>query len=310
MPILRHVEIRPEAHPLYSSLLAEVGGFFQAQPDKPEETPDAVLRALWFSAAGKPLSAGAVDDSPLPPIDDEGVDRLKALIARKREGVPLAHITGRQRFLGMELLAGPAALIPRVETEILGRAVLSLLGGLSAPLVIDVCTGCGNLALAYARHVPQARVLAADLSEEAVELARRNAAFTGLADRVQFFAGDLFAPFEGMGLEGQCDLVSCNPPYITSAKVPKLAAEISAHEPKLAFDGGSMGLSILTRLFKEAPRFLKPGGALAFEMGLGQGPLLQKRLERLEWVERVVPHHDDKGEIRALVAFARPGGAS
>ncbi len=299
-----------ENHPLYSSLLAEVQGFFEPQPDKPEETPAAVVRALWFSAAGKPLSAASLDTRPLPPIDEAGVDRLKALIARKREGVPLAHITGRQCFLGMELLAGPAALIPRVETEILGRAVLNLLGGKSAPLVIDVCTGCGNLALAYARHVPQARVLAADLSEEAVDLARRNAAFTGLSDRVQFFAGDLFAPFEGKGLEGQCDLVSCNPPYITSAKVPKLAAEISAHEPKLAFDGGAMGLSILTRLFKEAPRFLKPGGALAFERGLGQGPLLQKRLERLDWVERVAPHHDRQGEIRALVAFARPAAAS
>ena len=299
-----------EPTPLYSDLLGEVQGFFEPQADKPEETPAAVLRALWFSAAGTPVSAGAVDDSPLPAIDDAGVERLKSLIARKREGVPLAHITGRQSFLGMELLAGPAALIPRVETEILGRAALNLLGGRSAPLVIDVCTGCGTLALAYARHVPQARVLAADLSPEAVDLARRNAAFTGLAGRVEFFSGDLFAPFEGMGLEGRCDLVSCNPPYITSAKVPKLAAEISAHEPKLAFDGGAMGLSILTRLFKEAPRFLKPGGALAFEMGLGQGPLLQKRLERLEWVERVSPHHDDQGEIRALVAFARPAAAS
>jgi release factor glutamine methyltransferase len=294
-----------ETHPLYSSLLAEVQGFFEQQPDKPEETPAAILRALWFSAAGQPLSVVAVDGNPLPSMDDAGMLRLRDLIARKREGTPLAHITGRQSFLGVELLAGPEALIPRVETEILGRAVLNLLGGKSAPVVIDVCTGCGNLALAYARHVPQARVLAADLSPDAVELARRNADFTGLAHRVEFFAGDLFEPFEGLGLEGSCDLVSCNPPYITSAKVPKLATEISAHEPRLAFDGGAMGLSILTRLFKEAPRFLKPGGALAFELGLGQGPLLYKRLQRLDWVADVAPHHDPRGEIRAIVALRR-----
>jgi release factor glutamine methyltransferase len=295
-----------ENNNLYSSLLAEVQGFFQQQPDKPEETPDAVLRALWFSAAGKPRSVVAIDGTPLPQIEGDGVDRLKDLIARKREGVPLAHITGRQNFLGVELLAGPGALIPRVETEIVGRAALNFLQQRPPQaLVVDVCTGCGNLALAYAKQFPQARVFGADLSEEAVELARRNAEFTGLADRVKFFAGDLFAPLEGLGLEAQCDLVSCNPPYITSAKVPKMASEISAHEPKLAFDGGAMGIAILTRLFKEAPRFLKPGGALAFEMGLGQGPLLQQRLGRLEWVESVQPHLDAQGHIRALVAIHR-----
>jgi release factor glutamine methyltransferase len=294
-----------ENNALYSTLLAEVQGFHVAQPDKPEETPDAVLRALWFSATGRPVSVGVIDGSPLPQIDEAGVGRLKGLLERKREGTPLAHLTGRQSFLGIELLAGPAALIPRRETEILGRAVIDLLGGKSAPHIIDVCTGCGNLALAYARHLPQARIFAGDLSGEAVELARRNAEFTGLAERVRFFAGDLFAPFDGLGLEGRCDLVSCNPPYITSAKVPKMAAEISAHEPRLAFDGGAMGLSILMRLFKEAPRFLKPGGALAFELGLGQGPLVQARLQRLDWVAGVVPYVDGAGEIRALLATHR-----
>jgi release factor glutamine methyltransferase len=294
-----------ETHPIYAQLLAEVQGFFEPQPDKPEETPATVVRALWFSAAGQPHSVVAIDGTPLPHIDEQGVERLKGLVARKREGVPLAHLTGRQSFLGVELLASPQALIPRRETEILGKAALEFLMKRPDSVVVDVCTGCGNLALAYARHIPRARVYAADLSEEAVALARRNAEFTGLAGRVQFFAGDLFAPFGGLGLEGRCDLVSCNPPYITSAKVPRMAAEISAHEPKLAFDGGAMGISILTRLFKEAPPFLRPGGALAFEMGLGQGPLLHKRLERLDWVERTEAFRDAQGEIRALLAIRR-----
>jgi len=291
--------------PLYTSLLQEVESFFEPQPDKPEETPAAVLRALWFSAAGEPQSIAAVDGRPLPAMDAAAELRLKELIGRKRQGIPLAHLTGRQRFLGVELLAGPAALIPRIETEIVGRAALQHLGGRKHPVVIDVCTGCGNLALAYAHHNPGASVYAADLSEDAVALARRNAEFTGLSDRVRFFAGDLFAPFAGLGLEGNCDLVSCNPPYISSAKVPKMAHEIAAHEPKLAFDGGAMGITILTRLFKEGPPFLKPGGALAFELGLGQGPLLFKRLQRLDWVEKVQAHHDAHGEIRAIVALRK-----
>ena len=290
----------------YQDLLDEVRGFFEGQPDKPEETPDSVLRALWFHAAGEPVSISRVNGSALPNLDGRGMEALADAIARKREGLPLAHITGRQEFLGLELLAGPSALIPRKETEILGRAAIAKLQEKSKTeeelLVIDVCTGCGNLALAYAHHEPKARVYAADLSEQAVGLARRNARFTGLSERVMFSAGDLFAPFQDDArLIGNCDLVSCNPPYITSAKVPRLAPEISAHEPRLAFDGGAMGITILTRLFNEAPRFLKPGGVLCFEMGLGQGPVLEARLRRQPWVEKIEAHRDSSGAIRALV---------
>jgi release factor glutamine methyltransferase len=291
----------------YQDLLEEVRGFFQGQPDKPEETPDSVLRALWFHAAGKPASISRIDGSALPELDRAGKYALADAIARKREGVPLAHITGRQEFLGLELLAGPDALIPRKETEILGRAAIAKLQEKSRTekelLVMDVCTGCGNLALAYAYHEPKARVYAADLSEQAVELARLNATFTGLSGRVEFAAGDLFAPFQNkVELIGGCDMVSCNPPYITSARVPKMGQEISAHEPRLAFDGGAMGVTILTRLFTEAPKFLKPGGVLCFEMGLGQGPVLEGRLRRQPWAQKIEAHRDSNGAIRALVA--------
>jgi release factor glutamine methyltransferase len=295
-----------DSNVVFEELLKHVREFHQPQADKPEETPESIVRALWFSAAGRPLSIGRINGSTLPGIDDSGAALLKSMIAMKRDGVPLAHITGRQEFLGLELLAGPAALIPRKETEILGRAALAELAKRSAGtdrlVVIDVCTGCGNLALAYAHHEPKALVFAADLSGEAVELARRNAEFTGLSPRVRFSAGDLFAPFEGdHDLVGHCDLVSCNPPYISSAKVPKMAQEISGHEPRLAFDGGSLGITILTRLFAEAPAFLKPGGALCFELGLGQGPVLEGRLHRLPWVQSIEAFKDENGHIRALV---------
>lgn len=292
--------------PLYRSLLAELEAFHQPQPDKPGETPEAVLRALWFCAAGAPRSVTRINGDPVPEIDAQAQERLLTLIRLKREGRPLAHLTGRQHFLGLELLAGSEALIPRAETELLGRAALDFLRTVShpQPVVVDVCTGSGNLALALARHVAGARVYAADLSGEAIRLAKRNAEFTNLP-QVQFFVGDLFAPLEGLGLEERCDLVTCNPPYITSAKVPRMPAEISEHEPRLAFDGGALGLSILTRLFAEAPRFLRPGGALAFELGAGQGPLLRKRLHRLDWVHTVEARHDAHGEIRALLAVRR-----
>lgn len=294
-------------HPEYHALLEEVRGFFEPHSDKPEETPETVLKSLWMRAAGEPASVSAVNGHPLPSLQAAQMQELRILLARKREGAPLAHLTGRQSFMGLELLAGPEALIPRRETEIVGRAALAFLASLPDPelLVIDVCTGSGNLALALARHEPRARVVAADISPEAVALARRNAGFTGLAHRVEFHVGDLFAPLERLGLEGKAALVCCNPPYITSAKVPKLEVEISAHEPALAFDGGALGLSILSRLFDEGPALLRPGGALCVEIGLGQGPVLEARLRRRPWAARVQAHRDAGGAIRALQVVRR-----
>jgi release factor glutamine methyltransferase len=196
-------------------------------------------------------------------------------------------------------------MIPRRETEILGRAALDQIRrravGAESVAVIDVCTGSGNLALGYAFHEPKARVLASDLSPEAVDVARRNAEFTKLSSRVEFRVGDLLAPFEGTDLVGACDVVSCNPPYISTAKVAQMPAEISEHEPKLPFDGGAFGLSVITRLVKDAEKFLKPGGSLCFEVGLGQGPVLHQRLQRLTWASAVEPQADAAGAIRAFV---------
>lgn len=281
----------------YDSLLREVEAFFKPLPDKPGETPESILEALWKAVGRVPY------DAPLPDLDAWGLVELRAMIVRKRAGVPLAYLTGRQLFMGLELLAGPGALIPRHETEIVGRAALAAIRGKS--LAIDVCTGSGNLALAMAFNEPRARVFGADLSEAAVALARRNAEYTKLAGRVEFLAGDLFAPFETPEFLGRCDVISCNPPYIAASKVPNMPQEISDHEPAMAFDGGVFGVSILLRLVKEAPRFLKPGGALCFEVGRGQGPGMMKRLLPLPWVSRVEGHADDAGSIRALVVHAR-----
>lgn len=296
-----------QVHPEYHALLEEVRGFFEPHSDKPEETPETVLKSLWMRAAGQPASVSAINGHALPSLQAAQMEQLRTLLARKRGGAPLAHLTGRQSFMGLELLAGPEALIPRRETEILGRASLAFLASLPDPelLVVDVCTGSGNLALAIAHHEPRARVVAADISPEAVALARRNAEFTGLASRVEVHVGDLFAPLERLGLEGKAALVCCNPPYITSAKVPKMDAEISAHEPALAFDGGALGLSIVSRLFDEGPALLRAGGALCFEIGLGQGRVLESRLRRRPWVQRVEAHRDSSGAIRALQVVRR-----
>ncbi len=273
-------------------------------PDKPEETSDSTLRALWFASLGRPLSAEAALIEPLPSLDAIARSRLDALIEQRLAGTPLAHLTGRQRFMGLEMLADPGALVPRRETELLARTAIELARNIAAQQgalrVADACTGSGNVALAIAAHVPQARVTGSDLSEDAVALAARNAAHLDLVDRVDFIAGDLLDPFAA--LAGTLDLLTCNPPYISSARVPQMAAEISGHEPALAFDGGPFGVAILMRLLEGAPRLLRAGGWLVFEIGLGQGPGLVKRLTAAPAFDTVRAIEDEAGAIRAIAA--------
>ena len=294
----------------FSDLLREVERFWTPLPDKPEETPERLLSALWSTACGAPVSADRAVPAALPVLDEARLERLRSLIERKKAGVPLAHLTERQTFLGIDLLAGPEALIPRKETEILGRAALVKIGCMAkkrgALLVLDVCTGSANLALAYAYYEPQATVYASDLSQEAVELGRRNVKFMGLDKRVEVRIGDLLEPFESAGFLGRCDFLSCNPPYISTAKVKEMHPEISRHEPAAAFNGGVYGVSILMKLLKNAPRFLRPGGWLGFEVGHGQGAGLARQLERNPAFAAVETYSDAGGEIRAILAKSRP----
>jgi release factor glutamine methyltransferase len=278
----------------------------QLLPDKPEETVDATLCTLWQLAAGRPMSVETAADLSVPPLDEEGLRRLDALIEQRLIGVPLAHLSGRQQFMGLEMLAGKDALIPRRETELLGRAALDVLRKVAASResvrVVDVCTGSGNLALSFAHYEPKAQVFASDLSPEAVALAARNAEHLGLASRVEWRCGDLLDPFDTPDFHGQVDLLCCNPPYISSGKVDTMASEIAGFEPRLAFDGGPLGVKILQKLIREAPKFVAPGGWLAFEVGLGQGPAVLKRMQSGGAFSAFETVSDEAGEIRSILA--------
>lgn len=286
---------------LFRHHLARLEAEVSILPDHPEETPDSTLRALWAMAAGTPLSVVAAADRALDPLPVGGERLLAALVERRITGSPLAHLTGRQGFMGVELLAGPEALVPRMETEILGRTALDLVRATDGSTVIDLCTGAGNLAAGVAVAAPHVTIHAADLSTAAVGLARANMLFIDAADRVTLHEGDLFDALPD-DLHGTADVVICNPPYISSAKVGEMPAEISEHEPRLAFDGGSLGLSIVGRLVQEAPTWLRPGGWLCFEIGLGQGSYWQKRVLRFPGWAEVGAVEDDEGNVRVVTA--------
>lgn len=278
----------------------------RALTDKPEETPRSTLAALWHLAAGRHVSAVLAERTPCPALDPAGEQQLKSLLARRLAGEPLAHITGRQNFMGLEFLAGTGALIPRRETELLAERAIelgrSMLQTRASITIIDVCTGSGNVALALAATLPDARIFASDLSAEAIDLARQNATALGLADRVEFRTGDLLAPFGEAGFQGTVDLITCNPPYISTGKLSQMEQEIASFEPSLAFDGGPFGVRILQRLVNEAPLLLRQGASLVFEVGAGQAGPVSKRLASIHSYCGIESFADASGQARVVAA--------
>jgi release factor glutamine methyltransferase len=217
-----------------------------------------------------------------------------------------AHLTGgRQTFLGVDLLCGPGALVPRPETELLGRTAIDRIRGQvqagPGPRVIDMCCGAGNLACAVAVHVPEAQVWATDLTDGCVGWARRNVEALHLGDRVTVRQGDLFGGLAGLGLEGTVDTVICNPPYISTGRLGGDRATLLEHEPREAFDGGPYGLSIHQRVLREAVPFLRPGGWLLFEIGLGQERQVKLLFERARVYDAIELVPDSDGAIRVVL---------
>jgi release factor glutamine methyltransferase len=204
---------------------------------------------------------------------------LGRALCQRCGGVPLQYLTGTQPFMGLELTVEPGVFVPRPETEGLVEAALEVLSSVTAPLVVDIGTGTGAIALAIKRARPDARVLATDVSEAAVTLARTNADRLGL--EIDVFAGRLLDPVP-VELEGRLDLLVSNPPYVTAMEYETLPQEVKA-EPYAALVGG---IEVHTELVELAAGWLKTGGWLAVEIGAGQGPevaaLLRQRLADVE----------------------------
>jgi HemK-like putative methylase len=201
----------------------------------------------------------------------------------------------RVTFLGVEIEAGPGALIPRAETELCGRTALAKLGD-DAARFVDVCCGTGNLACAIATARPTLRGWALDLTDGAIALARANVSRLGLGDRVEVIQGDLFGPLAGLQLDGTIDLVVANPPYISTAK---LATRTDlADEPREAFDGGPYGVTLHQRIAREAMALLKPGGWLVMEFGLGQHDQVSRLFERSRAFDEITLVNDVSGSPR------------
>jgi release factor glutamine methyltransferase len=206
--------------------------------------------------------------SPERLISDMGERKYRRLIRRRLSGVPLVYIVGRKEFWSMSLRVERGVLIPRPESELLVEETIDLAPG-PRVTIVDIGTGSGNIALALAKELPAARVVATDVSVKALRVAEINAQEQRLKN-VAFVRGSLFSALAGLGLEAGCDCIVCNPPYVSTSDWRTLPREIRDHEPRRAFLGGRTGLEFVGRLIKGSPAYLKPGGYLLFEVGYGQ----------------------------------------
>jgi release factor glutamine methyltransferase len=218
------------------------------------------------------------------------------LLERRATGEPLQYITGHQEFWGLDLLVGPAVLIPRPETEHSVEAALEVLREFESPNIVDVGTGSGCIALALASEMPKARIAATDISVDALELARNNAARLGLAGCVSFVQGDLLEKYIDAG--PKFDAVISNPPYVANSEADKLQLEVR-HEPQGALLGGPEGLDLYRRLIPQAAAVLKPGGWLVIEIGYSQEEAIRELLRSWGDIRSV---SDLQGIPRVVVA--------
>lgn len=208
------------------------------------------------------------------PVEEAELDILRDWLKRLAKGEPLEYIVGEVAFYGCVFKVDPRALIPRPETEILADWVAKRIHETS---LWDLCTGSGVLAISLKKKIPKLQVVASDVDEVALSLAKENATLNGVD--VEFLLGDFLAPFSGRTV----DAVICNPPYISVKEYLELDPSVRQFEPRRALVGGEKGVEFYERLAEQLPPFLNPRGQLFLEIGVGQGEVIQKIFTGPPW---------------------------
>ena len=200
-----------------------------------------------------------------PLLNPDLIRKFRRMVARRAEHEPLAYIIGRKEFFSLDFEVTSAVLIPRPETETLVEEALKFLAAREHPHILDIGTGSGAIAIAVAMNALDAHIVATDISENALEVARHNAVRHRCDDRVEFVRADLFP----IG-ETRFDLIVSNPPYVAEADLETLQPEIRLHEPQVALTSGPDGLNFYRRIAAECRAHLKSDGAVMVEVGAGQ----------------------------------------
>jgi len=205
-------------------------------------------------------------------IDEVAENLFESMVQRRLSGEPLQYITGRAGFMGLGFLVNKAVFIPRPETEILVEKVLYAirytLYANHCLRILDLCTGCGNIAVSLTKAAPRLEIVATDISGRALEVAERNAVHHGVGQRITFYKGDLFRALP-VDKNFKFDIIICNPPYVKTGELSGLQKEVR-REPGIALDGGADGLDFYRGLVETSPGYLKKNGRVFLEVGFGQ----------------------------------------
>ncbi len=227
-------------------------------------------------------------------IEPDLAAQYASIVARRSQHEPLAYILGHREFYGLDFVVDRRVLIPRHETELLVEIALERARRMAWPVIVDVGTGSGAIALSLARHLTDARIFATDLSCDALAVARINASRLNL-DRVQFLADDLLTL-----VEEPFELLVANLPYIPSTRYGQLAREVRDYEPRLALDGGFDGLAVMRRLSAQLKQRARPGSKVLFEISEEQGKLALELAHRELPLAMAQLHRDLEGLDRVL----------
>ena len=243
----------------------------------------------------------------IPPEDQ--LTAFRELVKQRAAHVPVAYLIGKAWFFSLEFMVTRDVLIPRPDTETLVEKVISHVrqkpswtNNAGTPAILDLCTGSGCIAIVLAKHLPTATIVATDLSEKALEVARKNAAEHQVADRITFLQGDLYAALARETVPALFHVIASNPPYIPTADIANIAAQVRDHEPRGALDGGLDGLDFHRRIVEGAPGLLQAEGILIQEMQFDQGPGLSAAFSVSGRLTGVRTIRDAAGHPRCVVA--------
>lgn len=261
-------------------------------------------------------------------LKENELEAINHMIKQRADNVPLQYLIGETEFMSLSFVVSPAVLIPRQDTEILVEKCIELVNELSISkqkivaggnlvnkgnrlntsveadkskvCVLDMCTGSGCIAVSIAHYCPDSRVVACDVSQDALSIARVNSERNGVQNRLELRWGDLFEALAG---EQQFDIIVSNPPYIETETMPKLQKEVINYEPSLALNGGQDGLDFYREITARAPSYLAPGGYLAFEIGYNQGTSVKNLMQQC--FHDIVIYKDLSGNDRVVIGQVR-----
>ena len=248
--------------------MSTIQELFQKGRSLLQEFPLPALEARLLLLKSSSLAEAQFYSSPSKKLSRREERQFFKLVSKRRSGFPLSYLTGIKEFWSIPFRVADGVFIPRPETELAVEKVLEF-SAESEETIVDIGTGCGNIAVSLAKELPQARITATDISQKALKIARLNASLQEVS-RITFARGSLFSPLKKLGLERKCYFIVSNPPYVSEEEWGGLALEIRNHEPKRAVVAGETGLEFIHKLIQGAAPFLKPGGYLLIEIGEGQ----------------------------------------